>query len=194
MPLQASEMKRRRPTASLRRRAFRIAEHVFALIGVLAVVFHLFFELSVVVSGSMSPTLRGESVEEGDWVLAETITYGLRGPRRWELVAFHNSEGLPVMKRVAGLPGERVALKDGVVIANDTPVARPRSLEGVSYLACGRLRGGRNVSCGEGYFLLGDDSRDSWDSRFEGPVAPGRIDSRPLVRVWPPSRIGFVNP
>ena len=53
---------------------------------------------------------------------------------------------------------------------------------------------GKTVACGRGYFVMGDDSRDSEDSRFEGPIVPERILFRARFRVWPRSRIGWVNP
>jgi len=57
----------RRPP--LWRRLLRWTEHCLALFGVFVIVYHLCFELSVVVSPSMSPTLRGENLSGGDWVL-----------------------------------------------------------------------------------------------------------------------------
>ena len=50
------------------------------------------------------------------------------------------------------------------------------------------------AECGDGYFVLGDDTRDSQDSRFEGPVERRRIVGRVWLRIWPPRRIGWVNP
>jgi type IV secretory pathway protease TraF len=56
------------------------------------------------------------------------------------------------------------------------------------------LTGGRSAECGRGYYVLGDYTKDSNDSRYEGPVSPERIIGRPWLRVWPPGRMGFVNP
>jgi hypothetical protein len=42
--------------------------------------------------------------------------------------------------------------------------------------------------------VLGDDSKDSQDSRWEKPVEPDLMNGRPLLIVWPLSRLGFVNP
>ncbi len=175
-------------------RGLRFVEHGFAVIGVLFLTYHLVFDLSVMGSNSMSPTLRGTSVEDGDWVLTEKLTCRLRGARRWEVLAFDNQDGMQVMKRVVGLPGETVSLKDNSLLVDGAPVTRPEPLKDIRYLAYGKLHRGREAECGEGYFVLGDDSTDSWDSRYEGPVGPDRITGRPWLVVWPPSRIGFVNP
>ncbi|MEI8197441.1 MAG: S26 family signal peptidase, partial [Phycisphaerae bacterium] len=63
----------------------------------------------------------------------------------------------------------------------------------LEYKAFGNLRGGATQSCGPGYFVLGDDSADSQDSRFDGPVLPARLRSRALLILWPFHRIGWVR-
>jgi signal peptidase I len=133
-------------------------------------------------------------VKDGDWVLSERVSYWFRRPRRWEVVAFESNDGLPVMKRVVGLPGEEVALRQGRVLINGSPAAYPAELEGIKYVPGGMLDRGRAAKCGEGYFVLGDDSQDSQDSRYDGPVAPGRIERRVWLVVWPLSRLRCVTP
>jgi signal peptidase I len=74
------------------------------------------------------------------------------------------------------------------------PAACPRKVAHLRYYAYGSLVNGREAPCGAGYFVLGDDSPDSQDSRFEGPVERADIVGRAWLVLWPPSRIGFVNP
>jgi signal peptidase I len=164
-----------------------------AIAGLLFIIYHLGFDLSQMGSPSMSPTLRGTDARDGDWVLMEKVSRWLRRPRRWEVVAFRDLDGLQVMKRVVGLPGEAVALHDGWPVINGEPVPPPGPLHFLNYYEYGRLRDGRAASCADGYFVLGDDSKDSQDSRFDGPLQPERIIGRPWLIVWPPARIGFVN-
>jgi signal peptidase I len=171
----------------------RKAEHGFAAIGVAFVLYSLCFDLSVMISGSMSPTLQGTSSENGDYVLTEKLSYWFRHPRRWEVVTFRNSEGLQVMKRVAGLPGETVSLTNYQVLIDGSPIERPAGLAFLTYYPLGNLSRGEAAPCGEGYYVLGDDSRDSQDSRFEGPVNPQRIRGRAWLIVWPLSRVRFIN-
>lgn len=188
-PTPSGERRRRLPG-----RLLRFGERAFAVVGLVMVVYHMGFDLSQVVSGSMAPTLRGTSTRDGDWVLTERITYRLRRPRRWELVAFRNDEGTQVMKRVVGLPGETISLKGRRIAVDGAVAPRPDPLDGVEYWAFGNLYGGRSAECGRGYYTLGDDSRDSQDSRFEGPLPPDRIAGRPWLILWPPEHIGFLNP
>ena len=187
-------MRSQAPWKPILRRALRGAEHILATLGALFLIYHLCFSASVVVSGSMSPTLQGTSLENGDRVLIDKLTFHLRKPRRWEVVALYTEDQLLVMKRVVGLPGETVSMKDNSILVDGKSVRRPESLKNIKYIACGKLAAGRAVDCTNGYFVLGDDSRDSFDSRFEGPVKPLQIVGRAWLVVWPLSRIGFVNP
>ena len=177
------------------RRFFRVIERGLAAVGLFFLIWHLGFGLSFVVSGSMAPTLRGNGKPGSDYVLTERFTYWLRPPRRWELIAFHNSEGLEIMKRITALPGESVVLKkDGAFVVDGTPAERPACIRETKYYPFGRLFNDAVAPAGSGYFVLGDDSKDSDDSRFNAPVQPADVIGRPLMILWPPSRIGFVNP
>lgn len=176
------------------RRVARWVERGFAVFGVSCLVWFVGFDLSTIVSGSMSPTLQGTSFDNGDWVLTEKFTYWFRRPRRWEVVTFRNAMGVRVMKRVVGLPGETVRQERRLPIEiNGQPVMMPEHLKNLHYIPYGNLAGGKPVECGDGYYLLGDDTRDSDDSRFEGPVRPDRIMGHAWLIVHPRPRMGFVN-
>ena len=108
-----------RPSRGLLRRAYCCARAVMAFIGLAFILYHLCFSLSVVVSGSMAPTLKGNGDPGSDWVVSERVSYWFRQPRRWEIVQFRNNEGFVVAKRVAGLPGEVISLDDKKVVVND---------------------------------------------------------------------------
>jgi signal peptidase I len=176
--------------------AYRLARATLALLGLIFLVYFACFDLTQIVSPSMAPTLKGNGPGDGDWVLAERVTYRVRSPRRWEVVEFVNTEGLKVMKRVVGLPGERVTLSErGRVVVNGEELAWPAGLEYLHYYAYGPyVRNGKEVECGAGYFVLGDDSKDSQDGRYEGVLPEGRVMGRAWVRVAPRGRVGWVNP
>jgi signal peptidase I len=145
-------------------------------------------------SSSMAPTLKGTSVTNGDWVITEKLSYWFREPRRWEVVTFTNDQGTQVMKRVAGLPGEYVSQSESrqPIEIDGHPVEMPSSVD-LKFLRFGNLCRDIPVECGEGYYLLGDDSRDSEDSRFTGPIARSQITGRSWLIVWPLSRFGWVS-
>jgi signal peptidase I len=174
------------------RKIWRWGRDVLAWVGLCFILYHLSFEMTVLVSGSMSPTLRGTSARNGDRVLVEKISGWFRSPRRWEVVYFEE-EGVPIMKRVVGMPGEKISLKDLRVRINGVELPYPEELPSLKYYAFGNVARDQPVDCGKGYYVLGDDSRDSNDSRFIGVITPDRIRGRAWVILWPSDRIGFVR-
>ena len=184
-----------RRLAKAARRLPRLVERGFALVGVVAVLYYLAFDLSVIVSPSMSPALQGDGWAGGDWVFSKlTVEEPAGVARRWEVVTFLTDERQQRMKRVVGLPGETVAVAHGEAVINGTAAPRPASLDALHYYAYGQVHRGRTAECEDGYFVLGDDSKDSQDSRYEGPLDREAIVGRAWLVVWPPKRIGFVSP
>lgn len=181
----------RRP--ALPRRLLRALERVLAVLGLCALVHHACLDCTVIVSNSMAPALRGEDEATGDLVLVEKLTRHLRAPRRWEIHQFHTAEGLLVAKRIVGLPGERVSLRDGALCIDGSPLPVPPELAHLRYLAYGNLGSGREVDCGAGYYVLGDDTRDSFDSRFAGTLARERFLGRAWFVLSPAAHRGFVR-
>ena len=177
------------------RRALRLIEHFFAAAGLVLILYHLGFEIIYISSSSMYPTLSGPEHGKPDWVLIEKWTYRCRAPRRWEVAALYYFDGTLVAKRVAGLPGEKVTVQNGYVTIDGKPQPPPEKVKFLRYTAEGNVAHRRSVTCGATeYFFLGDDTRDSLDSRFVGAIGRERITGRPLLRVWPPARWGWVNP
>lgn len=138
-------------------------------------------------SASMRETLR-----PGDRVLADRVTYRLREVRRGDLVVVHRPGGAAVaeedlVKRVIGLPGERVAAQDGTVTVDGVPLREPYAGRD-----CGPARaplGSTLVPAGHLY-LLGDDRCRSLDSRTFGPVPAKLVEGHIFGIVWPLSRTG----
>jgi len=184
-----------RPKRPLWRRILRHVERLLALTGLFFIVYHLCFETMCVTTSSMRPALNGAENGPPDWVLCEKLTYSFRAPRRWEVALLRYADGAIVAKRVAGLPGEQIAIRDAKVCIDGNKLTPPPSLSYLYYVPAGYLGTGMSLKVREGrYFFLGDDSADSQDSRYEGDLPAASVQGRPLLRIWPPSRIGFVNP
>jgi signal peptidase I len=170
-------------------------EHALALVGLGTLVYFTCFNLSRVTTDSMAPTLRGSDRRTGDLVLTERVSLRFRQPRRWEVVAFYMEDGQQVMKRVVGLPGERVQIRrGGQIVIDGDEAAPPASLGFLRYFPVAKVAQEKAVDCGDGYFVLGDDSRDSDDSRYNGPVPPGDVFGRAWLILSPKEHRGFVNP
>jgi len=172
----------RRPQASLPRRLFRRARKLtvslLAIVGFITLARPFTFDLTPMISPSMSPALTGDG-PGGDWILAEKISFHFRSPQRYDIVEFNNAEGLQLMKRVVALPGETVAIQSNTVQIGGKQLPTAPGAQPVKYYAYGNLGAGRPYTVSSGYYVLGDNSADSDDSRYNGPVPPPR--SRPAL-------------
>ncbi|HEX8627713.1 MAG TPA: signal peptidase I, partial [Catenuloplanes sp.] len=123
-------------------------------------------------SDSMSPTLRN-----GDHVVLEKVTVTLDGVRRGQLVAFASPEdGALVLKRVVGVGGDTVEIRDALLYVSGRPVVEPgidvASIDGTYF---------GPVTVGEGQvFVLGDNRANSVDSRAYGLLPVGLVIGRVL--------------
>jgi signal peptidase I len=181
----------RRPAGWL----LRQFERLLAVLGLATLVYFVGFDYSRITSKSMDPTLQGEDWAGGDRVLTEKVSYWFRSPRRWEVITYRATDGTQIMKRVVGLPGETVRmLRGGRILIDGQEIAQPEHLDFLGYFPFGLLTSDKPPApCGDGYFVLGDYSRDSDDSRFNGPVRPEQLIGRPWLILGPSGRRGFVN-
>ncbi|MDQ7857483.1 MAG: signal peptidase I [Armatimonadota bacterium] len=139
-------------------------------------------------SGSMEPTLR-----TGDRILVGKFTYRFWEIRRGDIIVFRYplNPNKDFVKRVIGLPGERVEMKDGLVLIDGRPLSEvyPTALPGGDH-AC-RSNYAPVVVPEGSVFVLGDNRCNSEDSRFFGFVPKQNIVGRALAVYWPPDRIGL---
>jgi signal peptidase I len=152
-------------------------------------------------SGSMEPTL-----QIGDRIVVNKLSYHLHGVDRGNIVVFstppnEDCAGPPVsdlVKRVIGLPGETISLSDGSVYINGRllpepflpPDVRTDNYPGPSNNAYSLHRPYR-IPEGDVY-VMGDNRSRSCDSRFWGPIAESSIVGKVDLRIWPLSRFGFL--
>ena len=141
-------------------------------------------------SGSMEPTLR-----IGDRILVGKFAYRIWEIRRGDIIVFRYplSPNKDFVKRVVGLPGERISMKDGLVQINGRPLGEvyPTALPGGDR-ACSSNYGPEVVPPGN-LFVLGDHRCNSEDSRFFGFVPIKNVVGRALVVYWPLDRITLVR-
>ncbi|MBM4079514.1 MAG: signal peptidase I [Planctomycetes bacterium] len=156
--------------------------------------FQCAFAPTRMVSNSMWPTLQG-TASGGDMVLVSKLSCRLRPPRRGELVAFTDDEGVRVIKRVVGLPGEVVRIADGRMHVNGRPLTQPAVFRRIRYENHGSFsQPTSQFRVAEGcYFVLGDDSSDSYDSRFWGALSRSRIEGRAVAILWPWRRLRWLE-
>ncbi len=136
------------------------------------------FERVKVHNHSMEHTL-----EEGDSVIIDKLSYRFRDPKRYEILVFkQKGTGEELIKRVIGLPFETVQIVDGEFYIDGERIDDIRGLEKPEY--AGLAAEPVQLSVGE-YFVVGDNRKESIDSRYEevGIVTSTRITGRMLLKL-----------
>lgn len=151
-------------------------------LAVLAALIAAFFVRLPQVSGlSMEPHIRS-----GEYVLINTFAYRLGTPRRSDIVAFrHVGDARAVfIKRVIGIPGDRIRIERGQVYVNGNRLDEPyvRHDDGRSFPEI--------VVPASSVYVLGDNRAESEDSRFFGPVGDDLLIGRAVAGIWPPRMLG----
>ena len=138
-------------------------------------------------SGSMRPTLI-----EGDRILVNKFIYRFRVPRRGEIVVFRYPDDpkRPFIKRLAGIGGDTVEIKDGRVIVNGEPLNGAGIFSSNQYYNQGPYgQEGQAIRVPPGeFFVLGDNSLSSHDSRFWGFVPKRLMIGQAMCIFWPVTR------
>jgi len=116
-------------------------------------------------------------------VIVDRLTMLLSAPARGDVVVLDspaNSDDL-LIKRIVGLPGEQIAIRDGRVYVNGLALNEPYVAEFCTYRSCE----GVWQLAGDEYFVLGDNRAHSLDSHSFGPVKAGSIRGIARLRYWP---------
>ena len=153
-------------------------------------------------SSSMEPTLHcarpGLDCEASysDRVLANRFIYHFTDPARKDIVVFHTPKraqeqcgaGGTFVKRIIGLSGDTVT-----VLGNGQVRINGKNLDESGYIAKDRLGGesGTWKVPKDAIFVMGDNRRQSCDSRVWGPLPKSDLIGKVFAIYWPPSRIGF---
>ena len=136
-------------------------------------------------------TVHGQSMEpnlhENQRVIVDLITYHFRPPQRQEIIILNLPERHtdPLIKRVIGLPGDTVEVKQGAVYVNGIQLSEPYLAQVTSGSMAPQLVPEGHV------FVLGDNRGASNDSRYFGMVPYENILGRAWLRYWPPGEISL---
>nr|WP_245629359.1 signal peptidase I [Geobacillus jurassicus] len=157
------------------------------------VVLRLFVFSNYMVEGkSMMPTL-----ESGNLLIVNKLSYDIGSIHRFDIIVFHANKKEDYVKRVIGLPGDRIEYKNDVLYINgkkcDEPYLRPYKQK------LGKLTGDFTLEEVTGktrvppgcIFVLGDNRLSSWDSRHFGFVKISQVVGKVDLRYWPFEQFAF---
>jgi signal peptidase I len=179
-------------------KARRLVIEFLEVVGLAAVLFLTvhFAVAPVVVSGtSMYPT-----VTNNEYLVALRFPYYLRNPGRGDIVIMQSpcNPDTDFIKRVVGLPGETILIKDGTVYINVKvlcePYLRPQVDGDWAVDASWPANGKPYHLSSTQYFVMGDNRNVSEDSRIFGPVQLSSILAEAWLRVYPIRAFGGVDP
>jgi signal peptidase I len=147
----------------------------------------------IVDGGSMLPTYHTK-----DFLIVDKLSYAVGEPHRGDIMIFklyenknNPYEGKHLIKRLIGLPGERVVVQNGV-----TTIYNKENPEGFtldeSYVEFKEYRKNVDLTLDENhYFMMGDNRAQSYDSRDWGPLNSANIKGQVLFRVYPFSKAAY---
>jgi len=132
---------------------------------------------------SMVPTLAS-----GEYVIVNRLTYRLGSPQRGDIIVFHfpRDPKEEYIKRIIGLPGDEVEVKNGQVYINGQPLDETYLNVKMDYIGTWRIPAGQ-------LFVLGDNRNNSSDSHDWGTVPMDYVVGKAILVYWPPPDWGLVG-
>ena len=146
-------------------------------------VMHASIQSAVVIGPSMEPT-----VEEQQRLLVNKLVYFFHAPERGDVVIFQppNKSQPDYIKRIIGVPGDTVEIKNGYVYLNSKKLDEPYIKDRPTYNLSAKRLAENN------YFVLGDNRNNSNDSHNGWTVTRPDIIGKAWLRIWPPNEWGVI--
>ncbi len=168
-----------------------ILEVVVFAVGIFFFVYLLIMRPHKIKGQSMDPNF-----PDAEYLLTEKVTYYLRPPERGDVVVFTPpvSETDEFIKRIIGLPGEKIKVDGGRVYINGKLLKEPYLSPILTTDEGDFLREGQEFLVPEGqYIVFGDNRPHSSDSRSWGPITKKSISGRAWIIYWPLNKMGITQ-
>lgn len=134
------------------------------------------------------------TLSDGDNLIVDKISYRFRDPERFEIIVFpyQYQENTYYIKRIIGLPGETIQIKDGYIYIDGELLEEHYGAEVMEQSGIAE----DPIELGEDeYFVLGDNRNHSADSRDPsvGVLKRDQLMGRAFLRIWPLGSVGFIS-
>ncbi len=170
---------------------FDILESIVVALAIFVVIYLFLLQPHQVKGLSMFPNFH-----DAEYILTDKISYRFAEPQRGDVIVFKSPQNKEIdyIKRVIGLPGDRVQLVKGSFYINGKKLSEPyippeNFLYGGSFLR----EGEEVVIPKDHYFVIGDNRPRSSDSREFGPIEKADIIGRSFLRYFPFNRFGLIE-
>lgn len=168
-----------------------LVETVVIALAIFVVVYLFLFQPHQVKGSSMYPNFI-----DGEYILTNKINYRFSKPQRGDVVVFKSPQNKEIdfIKRIIGLPGDKVRVTGGFIYLNDKKLSEATYLPSDYVTNPGAfLREGQTATVpANSYFVFGDNRNHSSDSREWGFVPFEDIIGKAWFRYWPITHLGFV--
>lgn len=161
-------------------------KYILTVVVVLLVIIYV-VSVQQIVGPSMVPTLN-----DGDIVLLNKFQYRLFKVKRNQVIALNYKQTKYMVKRVIGLPGEKIEYKDNILYINDTPYKEPFLKDSVTKDFSIKDLGYETIPENM-YLVLGDNRENSMDGRDFGLIKKDDILGKVSIKIWPLNNIKFVR-
>lgn len=166
--------------------AFETLKVVLISLAIILPIRYFLIQPFYVEGASMEPNFYSK-----EYLIIDEISYRFHEPVRGEVVVLRNPQNPSqfYIKRIIGLPGERLQIVDGVVLINDVELQETY----LSDLYVSKTSMAEITLTDKQYFVMGDNRANSLDSRVLGPVTRDHFIGRVWVRGWPFTRISVFD-
>ncbi len=154
------------------------------------IMFVIFYVASItqVVGNSMSPTLK-----DGEVLILNKFKYRFVDVRRGDIISLRYADTKYLIKRVIGLPGEKVDIVNNKLYIDNRMYEEEYISSSLKYLDFHLKDLGYDSIPKDMYLVLGDNRLNSMDSREIGLIKKDDINGKISFRFWPLNRVSFIN-
>ncbi len=169
-----------------------ILQTVVLALAIFMIAYLFLFQPHQVKGHSMDPNF-----DDNEYLLTDKVTYRFNAPKRGDVIVFNApvNRREDYIKRIIGLPGEKVAVRGGKVYINGHELPEPYLAPNTYTDSAAFLGEGTEYSIGsDEYIVMGDNRGHSSDSRSWGAVKRSDFIGRAWVVYWPPRDTGAIPP
>lgn len=166
----------------------------YIIIIILVVLIRSYIITPIIVRGdSMYDTLK-----DGEILFLSKISYHIKDIKRYDIIVIKDKDDDFIIKRVIGLPGDKIEYKDDILYINDKPQTKRFTDDETEDFTLDEICKITETKCNgkipkNMYLALGDNRDVSADSRIKGLFTKKQILGKAIFRIWPLTKIGNIN-